>query len=97
MSKTVIIIKPDGVVKLMTRYMLETEDRKWINTFNSRNEALDYAKADLAAAFQFQGVPSDQWAKLAKRSILTNLTTREEDLVYYVYHNGRTVLLTKPL
>ena len=30
-------------------------------------------------------------------TILTNLTTREEDLVYYVYHNGRTILLTKPL
>ena len=87
MSKTVIIIKPDGVVKLMTRYMLETEDRKWINTFNSRNEALDYAKADLAAAFQFQGVPSDQWAKLAKRSIIICFQLYRQSYVSVAKHS----------
>ena len=76
----------------MTRYRLETEDRKWVNTFNSRYEAIDYAKANLTSPLEFQGVPKNQWWKLAKRYILTNLTTREE---YIVFYDGGTRLLSK--
>lgn len=76
----------------MTRYKLETESRDWVNTFNSLESAIDSAKESLTGNLLFNGIPKDQWPLLAKRNILTNLTTREEFIVFF---DGSYMPLTK--
>lgn len=76
----------------MTRYKLETETRDWVNTFDSLGSAIDVAKEGLTNPLRFNGIPKDQWPLLAKRNILTNLTTREEFIVFY---DGSYMPLTK--
>lgn len=76
----------------MTRYRLETENRKWLNTFNTLNSAVDFAKSELTSQLIFDGVPKEYWSTLAKRCILTDLSTQEEFIVFY---DGSKMLLSK--
>lgn len=76
----------------MTKYRIETENRKWLNVFTEEARAIDFVKANLTAPLIFGGIPKDQWNILAKRCILTNLDTGDEFIVFY---DGSKMLLTK--